>query len=790
MQIIIAFLFLTTFLSANPIPGNFDQVQTEGGGWQTGFAQHPNGRLYCRTDVGGVYRSDDFGDSWNYLSSNFTSLAPLLVQGLAVSPNDADLVLFSAGASYVGTDPNRGIWKSVNGGTTWTQVATGLNFSGNDDERQGGEALIFHPNVSTELFAVTRGQGLYRSTNTGDSWSKIGGTTFDGVNLAGVSIHPNFPNQVFVYGSGGCWYSLDRGQNFTPLFTSNLCYRVVRKDDGTFFASDSQPRATAFVGSKLWRYTASDWNNPSTWTRTDILPNYADAAAATADQLSAVQILANGDLFVAAFFRNHAISSDNGDTFTRTSRGLTGTVPQWQTAPGQVVPSDELGGGFNQLLQDATNSNRLFLTGGYGISRSEDRGQSWEHITNGINEIVCWQVQFHPTDPQKILLPMADHALAVLPDQSSSLLATNYNARHFAYPNDIINFVHTAFYSGSRIIAPGAEAIGQNLRLYLSNDDGVNWERMETNGLPENTGSPIVDGLAATDNPDELLVLVGGSWSSTQGGVYRSTDAGLNFTRSNMPAEALSNGNGGSYFGGTEFVWFNDLHADGEGSDTRYLMQRFFRILRSSDRGQTWETITPSGLTGAATFFNGQLATDPNEEGRLWMAVTDGLWTSTDSGESFTPVGDFTFLNPDVRFSALDGRVVVRGRRPGDTFEKIYYSPDNGLNWGEITRENARLPDTQAMSLDPYRPGTVWISTGGQSVLKFTPSTPTIVNIKGDSDSVTLSAPGFVTPPRVMRSPDLVTPFVHYPEAILNPDNTFTIPIGELGPAHFFRLEP
>ena len=48
------------------LPGTFRQTNLDGGGWLTGFASHSGGRLYARTDVGGVYRSDDAGDPGDF----------------------------------------------------------------------------------------------------------------------------------------------------------------------------------------------------------------------------------------------------------------------------------------------------------------------------------------------------------------------------------------------------------------------------------------------------------------------------------------------------------------------------------------------------------------------------------------------------------------------------------------------------------------------------------------------------------------------------------------------------
>ncbi len=65
-----------------------------------------------------------------------------------------------------------------------------------------------------------------------------------------------------------------------------------------------------------------------------------------------------------------------------------------------------------------------------------------------------------------------------------------------------------------------------------------------------------------------------------------------------------------------------------------------------------------------------------------------------------------------------------RGHRQktGDVADHIYVSPDNGVTWDEITRPGQRFANAEAVAVDPYRPGTIWISTGGRSVARFTPA--------------------------------------------------------------------
>ena len=86
LRLPILLLFLALQSRSATIPGVFRQIDADGGGWLTGFALHLNGRIYARTDVGGLYRSDDRGENWTHLSGNFTTAAPTFVQGVAVSP--------------------------------------------------------------------------------------------------------------------------------------------------------------------------------------------------------------------------------------------------------------------------------------------------------------------------------------------------------------------------------------------------------------------------------------------------------------------------------------------------------------------------------------------------------------------------------------------------------------------------------------------------------------------------------------------------------------------------------
>lgn len=212
------------------VPGTFQQYEMEGGGWLTGIVQHEgSGRLYARTDVGGMYSSDDAGENWKFLSGDLKDLGTTFVQGLAVERRNKEVIYQACGVSYFVNDPGRGVRKSSDGGVSWMQVLKEVNFSGNDAERHGGECLMIHPGDEDEVWAGSLKNGLWRSLNAGRDWVKVGGAVFDQVAITGVLVRPELPDEVWVSGSGGARVSVDRGKTWAKVIEAGVVYRVVRK---------------------------------------------------------------------------------------------------------------------------------------------------------------------------------------------------------------------------------------------------------------------------------------------------------------------------------------------------------------------------------------------------------------------------------------------------------------------------------------------------------------------------------------------------------------------------------
>ncbi|MEP6810836.1 MAG: hypothetical protein ABI992_11390, partial [Chthoniobacterales bacterium] len=549
------------------------------------------------------------------------------------------------------------------------------------------------PGNDSEIWAGSRGEGLWRSTNAGANWTNTSPAVFDTPNvlIAGISIHPSAPDTIWVCGDGGVWVSTNHGASWTQKIVASIIYKVVLKADGTAFAAGSNNGANV-----LYRLTAAG-------TATNLYANYVAALPyAPGSDLAMVQLLANGDLWAADLFEFVCRSQDNGNTFTRMPMTLTGTLP------GFIEPgTNTVTGGRNGLIQDPTNANRLFLGGGYGPFRSTDNGATWQYIVNGIGETDAWRVSFHPTDSNRVWLPLADLGTATVSDAGNSGVSSGYIAPHFPYPDDNVMFTHRPLVSATKVIAPGGEQSNHQARIYQSTDNGVNWSKLTATGLPTANNREIIEDVASADNPDDFLVFTASALTSTEGGVYRTTNGGSSFTR--------STGFTVGYDPGAEFYWNVSLERDATNNSIRYALLRNSGFWKSTDRGATW---TKPATQPAGSF--GRLRVEP-VSGRVWVGHSFGLEYSANAGASWTLLGGLTSV---TELDAYNGRIAVIGQMSGDVTDHIYVSADNAATWNEITRPGQRFANASAVVVDPYRPGTIWISTGGRSVARFTPGSP------------------------------------------------------------------
>ncbi len=718
-----------------PVPGVFRQMDLDAGGWLTGFAAHASGRLYARTDVGGVYRSDDRGATWQFLSGDLTEEATHFVQGLAVGGTSADVVLQAVGVSYRASDPGRGVWKSVDGGRTWAHVLSGVNFSGNDDLRWEGECLAITPGSGDqEMWAISRQNGLWRSTTGGGAgtWTKQGGAVFDGLVGHVVHLSAAFPDDVFVGGvKGSAASALFKGTRgaggavtWTPVTVSagtTAVGRLARLPGGVMFAAVQDGAANRFYKSDA---TGTTWTNI-----TATLPGNASANG----PIGMCQVLADGQTVLLGWIGGPTLRSGNGGaTWAAVPFALTGARPL-----AMLTSDGTIGWARGSVTQDPLDGNRWYIPNGFGPFVSDDAGATVRYMTRGIGEVVSWKAAFHPTDASRVYLPVADLIGFVVTDGGSSGAAQRNPRRSLPVTNGNVGMT----YATKILVGPPPPAGGVPTLYFVGGaffgdnadrgcvlktvDEGQTWALVHVSGRT-GTGLPafcdIVSGCVAPDDAEEILLSVFDR-SGAASGFYRSVNGGVAFTKcSGVPASANV---------GDEFSHFSALEADTAVPTRRFGWANGAGFLVSNDRGATW---VPTGHASAGPAAQklydwntwGSFCRDA-VTGRLWFGGLEGhlgLAHSANNGTNWTYL-DPPFTNTGFAevtgLDAHDHQVTVIGRRFGDAFKKVYYSDDDGATWHECTKAGFRFPTATHVALDPHRRGTFWLGTGGRSFARFTP---------------------------------------------------------------------
>ena len=684
--------------------------------------------IYVATASGGLWKTTNKGTTWRPL---FDDLPTSTFGDLAIAPSDPSVLWVGTGEqnNRQSTSWGSGVYRSLDAGDTWTHL-------GLAETRHIGRVVV-HPRnpdiawvaAQGNLWKPTPDRGIYRTRDGGASWERVlyVDTLTGGTDLAMDACDPEVLyaatyqrlRKVWGFNGGGpgsgVWRSTDGGDSWTRLTNGIPAGPKGRIGLATAASACGVVQAIIEHADTAGQGVYRSEDGGDSWTRMsgrNGRPMYYSHVFIDPTSAERVYTLA----------RDAGRSEDGGRTWTDVSGRPTYDVG---------VHSDH-----HSLWIDPNDSEHYYLAGDAGLYETWDRGESYIRIDNlpiaqiyamGVDARDPYNVYIGLQDNHSWMGPAATRHWAGVLDRDWQQIGFGDGMYHQTDPSDprIVysnsqngGYVRVDTETGDRLaIAPRPPAgepdyrwdwvspslvsthdpdvvyVGGN-RLFISRDRGETWERTEdlTRAVNRDTltlmgvrGSDIAlsrhDGTASfgeittiAESPVDARIL----WVGTDdGNLQVSRDGGESWTNVAGNVDGVPDGTYVSrvatsfYNRATAWATF-DAHRDGDFSPY---------VFRTTDLGRTWTRLT-DGLEGAGSV--NVIAEHPSNRAVAFLGTEHALWVTTDTGRTWQRLGSNlpTTLFDDLLIHPVTGDLVV-GTHGRGVFILDHASPLSGL--GEAT---------------------------------------------------------------------------------------------------------
>ncbi|PTS87861.1 hypothetical protein [Caulobacter sp. HMWF009] len=710
---ILATLISTGCALAQPTPGSqayhWQSVPYGAGGYVDGFIYHPRekGILYARTDVGGLYRYDFTGRSWvpllDHLPREDADFMGVL--SVAIDPANPDKVYAACGLYLQDWARKGAILRSDDRGLTWKKTELPIRIGGNADGRGTGERLVVDPRDSNTVYFGSNQDGLWRSTDSGATFTKLTASPARSINFLIFEPSSNDLYLASADGKGGLYVSRDKGSTFVAVegAPQQLPQRAAFAADGTMYVTFAVGDGSSWAvnpshaeGGKLVRRDpgSAGWKEISPIKPSDGLRG----------GYSGIDVAPDGTVVVSTLDRwwphdDVFVSRDKGARWSALSRQARFAVSDYPWLE-ETNPERRMGGWLSDLKINPFNPDEMTYGHGGGVWTSRnlsaagtDQPLIFDANIANLEEGAVTQL-VSPSGGATILATMGDTAGGAWDDLTKSPKAGLFR------PNTETN--ESIDYAGQR---PGwivRTVHNSKTRGFFSKDGGGSWDMF--------AATPVV---ASPPNepyrgPGAIAISAKGSalvWAPERSGGFHSSDGGKSWSPSagwpDQREQTLT------------------PIADKVVDQVFYLHDRpGGRILVSVDGGGSFKMIA-EGLPVIQSWDRSQLAVTPTRMRDLWIALPGGLVHSRSADTPFKSVKKVEaawaigFGAPRLK----DGypTVFVFGKIAGQG--GLWRSEDEGVSWLRINDDAHQFGDMRSITGDPLEFGTLYIAPHGRGVM-------------------------------------------------------------------------
>ncbi|MFQ6045419.1 MAG: sialidase [Gemmatimonadales bacterium] len=611
------------------------------------------GEPFIRSNVSignGVYRSTDGGETWHHMGLSGTGRIARVI----IHPTNPDIVYVAALGHGYSPQPERGIYRTTDGGTTWEQVLF-------VDENTGASDLVMDPNNPRILFAGTwqlwiktwgresggPGSGLHVSRDGGSTWTRLEGHGLPELPVGKVALCMTPEDSRRIYAlietgdgvpwhaeeteSGELWRSDDGGENW-KLVTHNRnlagrthyysrCAVAPDDPDEAYFLAASFNRTldggttaqtASFFGGESG-LVAPGWDHHDMW----IDPT-------------------NGDRMIVGHDGGVSISDNRGESWFRIQLPVAQLyhVTVDTKIPYNVYTNRQDGPSFRGPSRSRTGG---FFGGGItrGMWHSVGGGESGFATPDPEDPDVIWSSASGSGARGGIVVRYDERRrqfrnVEIWPESTGGWPAEGLKYRfQWTFPLLISPHDHTTVYATSQ-------------HVHRTTNGGQSWEVISPDLTTNDKSKQGISGGLTPDNIgveyccviyafDESPVEQGVLWAGTNDGlVHVSRDGGATWTNvtdnipDHPPLGTVRNIDASKWEAGKAYITV-DFHQVGNFDPYVY---------KTEDFGEHWRKIT-NGIQDSPLSYARNVREDPVRPGLLYLGTENALYVSFDDGESW-----------------------------------------------------------------------------------------------------------------------------------------------------------
>ncbi|HMQ89975.1 MAG TPA: glycosyl hydrolase, partial [Flavilitoribacter sp.] len=570
----------------------------------------------------GMYKSNDGGKTWKKIGLDLTRH----IAEIRIHPKNPDIVFVAAQGALYGKTPDRGVYRSKDGGKTWSKVLYVDDHTGCADlDMDVNNPLVLyaamwdHGRLPWKVISGGPGSGMYKSTDGGDTWEKIHKGLPEEKGKMAVSVCRANPDKVYAViesdsnqEKGGLFVSNDGGKSWTRVSDD---HRLVQRawyyieafaapmDENTVYVM-SAPALRSIDGGKTWEVLSAPhgdyhdlWINPRN-------------------------------------SRNMVIANDGGASITFNAGKTWSTQDNMPTAQIYRVNVDNH---FPYRVYGGQQDNTSVIISSRELNSGSISQRSWSYSAGGESAFLA----FDPDNPNYVLGGSYEGTIEVLDVRAEA--ATNIMAAPIQYLSMDAKDMKYRFNWNAPIIwsqhEPNTFYHGSQY-LLRTRDLGATWEEAspdltrnekEKQGKP---GGPYTNEAVGAENYGTLAYIMesphekGVIWTGSDDGlVYLTRDDGAHWE--NVTPKGLAE------------CLINSIDVSPHDPATAYIATTRYKfddfkpgLYKTTDYGKTWTAINKGIPDGA---FTRVVREDDQRKGLLYAGTETGVYISWNDGSSWEP---------------------------------------------------------------------------------------------------------------------------------------------------------